>query len=466
MKDLENKFLDIGGAIAAAITAIMALADNRVRPYIVEFFRTIRTGGVRSWQFIRECFDRHLVSVVLRPWLTVSLAITAALLVVPQYVRYRLGVSLPEEATWWLAGIGAITFVLMLWQRWRVRNVRSVNVNDPRWIALAPADRDQAHADDVFGRAGLAPSSVIAILFGQLVAGLELLAVAAILRSFPAPAADPLVSTTFVLAGIAGLVLVGIQWIVLARLAGWTVILGAGIATRVARAILRPVVQALPTIDEKNIDEFVPEGLGFPHKKVGEAISKAHTFPFAVMAGFLALIVSEHSIRYLLWLTALAAVLVLGYYFMEKITEAKTRRYMNAVVVGFFLLAVYQLLRRLMGSSAWEDYLWTQRLLDLTTGATALVLIGFAAVGIVVAVVGKSLGNGIGKFLLYGGIALALFTAGSCGVKLVQLNQAQAMPAPTASQPQQDPKLNLAASPSPYRAAIGSSSPTRNPYTR
>jgi hypothetical protein len=434
-KTFEETVSDIGGAIGIIVTAVMALADNSIRPHLVSVWNRIRIAGLNTAEFIRECYDRTLVAKVLRPWLTVALSFSALLFVGQCYALARMGVPISMEGLCFFSAFGIAALVLMGVQRGRIHRVRDVDTDLASWTALpmgtpatpgrpaVPSQRTQANADRIFGRAGLAPSTVLAILIGQTVVALQLGGIAVLLREMPfSHSHDTRISMVFMLVAVLALMATAIQYIVMARVVGWIIVAGAGIATTVVRAILRPMLIALPTIYEEDVDELLPKDLGFPRMEVGNKISTGHEYLFGVMAGWLACVIPEHNMWCVFGITMYAVVLLGVHELLKALTKITAERIYNAIVVTFVVFAPLALTRRLMMTSIWSDLralgsMWTML---AHTDYLPLLVVGGGAVALGVLAYKYIPHKQVSYPLLYIGLFIGLLTLGLCAFHMVQ----------------------------------------------
>ena len=105
-KSFEETLQDVGGAIMAAVTTFIALSDDNIRPHIINVWDWIRLAGLDAWDIIRDVYARHLVSVILRPWLTVVSVIVTLVMIGQSYVLWRLGLPLWTEGLTYLLVFG------------------------------------------------------------------------------------------------------------------------------------------------------------------------------------------------------------------------------------------------------------------------------------------------------------------------------------------------------------------------
>ncbi|MEI7512564.1 MAG: hypothetical protein WCK01_03850 [Candidatus Uhrbacteria bacterium] len=414
-KTFEETVSDIGGAIGILVTAVMALA----RPHLVSVWNRIRIAGLNTAEFIRDCYDRTLVAKVLRPWLTVALSFSALLFVGQCYALARMSVPISMEGLCFFSAFGIAALVLMAVQRYRIHKVRDFDVN----LVPAAGLHDQAQFNSIFGVAGLAPSTVLAILVGQTVVALQLGGIAVLLREMPfSHGHDPRISMVFMLVAVLALMATAAQYVVMARVVGWIIVAGAGIATTVVRAILRPILIALPFVDDDNVDEYVPEGLGFPRKEVGDKISTGHEYLFGVMAGWLACVIPEHNMWCIFGITMYAVVLLGVHKLLKALTGLPAEKIYNAIVITFVVFAPLALTRRLMMTSIWSDLralgsMWTML---AHTDYLPLLVVGGGAVALGVLAYKYIPHKQVSYPLLYIGLFIGLLTLGLCAFHMVQ----------------------------------------------
>lgn len=425
-KSFEETLQDVGGAIMAAVTTFIALSDDNIRPHIINVWDWIRLAGLDAWDIIRDVYARHLVSVILRPWLTVVSVIVTLVMIGQSYVLWRLGLPLWTEGLTYLLVFGFAAVIGMWVQRIRIHRVRGVDTSLAAWASLPQGNRTQANADRIFGRPGLAPSTVIAILFGQSAVALQVGGLAMLMREMPfSHERDPRMSIVVMLLAVIGFVVIGVQYIVMARVVGWTIVTGAGIATTVVRAVLRPILIPFPTIDVDNVDEFLPEGLGFPRHEVGLAVSTGHEYLFGVSMGWLACLIPEHNFWCVIGLTTYAVVFLGVYKMLKTLTHIVAKWIYDAIVITFVVFAPLALTRRLQMTSVWSDLrtLGDAWVTLSHTEASVLVVVGAGAVALGYLAYKKIPHKQVSYPVLYLGLLIGLLSLGLCATRMIELNQ-------------------------------------------
>ncbi len=515
---MESKFrqqmMDALGAIGSLVTFVVAMMSDRIRPVVEGFVERTRSMGLQGARFLRHLYDRHLVSVLLRPALVIGTVLTTVAYLGGVYCLYKLGVLNSDDVFVGLVVVASVAIVLAFFTWWSVRRARGLTdrhtlemqreVARPHMNALVRqavgllATIDQADdANDALsvlaqqmlalsqqaqgqpptqaqveavtaaqavvgvrvrvaetlvqltqltqgierelndgeiheaiarveeqiellraairtnnreqprvrnnpaltnalefeqrrfqqieqllrnlqrdaeattariqaelearvarehGAPGRAPR-VAAVIIGQwVVVGLWYLAIAVILRTWYSGALvraghSPEITSMFVVVGGVLLGIAFLCWLAAVTLVALSIRFGLGLAiwgtSTAAKALLIP----FPGITAQNIDRFVPSNLGASAEALAWQISHVHEFPVGVGAVILMLMVTEHDVGYLQFLSINAIVLLCGYLALVFLAGIRNKWIFNAVVIFHFVLAIVQFVLRLCGSS-------------------------------------------------------------------------------------------------------------------
>jgi hypothetical protein len=302
---------------------------------------------------------------------------------------------------------------------------------------------------DQFGPPGRPFRLAIGILMAWIMAGIWFIAMGGILGSFHRASIwnagfDQRWPMAFVATGSVFILIAAVLWIGGAVVSGATVRYGLGAILWSVRVGLKPSINALPFWDDQNLDEIIKPDLGVPLEAWHNGIITAHRYPLAVVFLFLILVTTMPGVYYYGFISLLALVLLGGWYTLHTF-GIKEEIAVKRIIIGLFVLAVYQLIRQGQRTDVMVDVQYLTNLWYGFIGAETIVIvfIGGAALALGWAIKKLAPHERIGKIAVYagGGIALTAFLVlGSLLISFYQRPDSRYQaPTPTVTAPPAPP---------------------------
>jgi hypothetical protein len=280
-----------------------------------------------------------------------------------------------------------------------------------------------------FGPTGHPVRLALAILAIWGLAGVWFVALGGVLGTFHRAALwnahfDHRWSSAFVAVGAVFVVIAFLLWIAGAVLSAATVRFGFGAILWTVRVVAKPAINALPFWDDQNLDEIIAPDLGVPLAQWQQELLTAHEYPLAVTFMALSLMATMPNVYYFGFIGVLALVLLGGWYTL-RVFHIREELAIKRIIIGLFILAVYQMIRLVQGTDVMSDYRFVSNLWYGFIGADWAALIVVGAVGLALGGAIKWLAphDRVGKIAIYAGGGIALASIVVCGILWLAGNQ-------------------------------------------